>query len=74
MIMKINKIKMTKQFVLLIITCIMLSSCDILLEALFDSDDTSTDINIEDPFNRNGKKQKKVKKKLDEAYPSFGNK
>ena len=65
---------MIRQFVLLIITCMMLSSCDILLEALFDSDDTSTDIDIEDPFNRNGKKQKKVKKKLEEAYPSFGNK
>ena len=51
----------------------MLSSCDILLEAIFGSDETTTDVNIEDPFNRKGKKQKNVKKKLDEAYPSLGN-
>lgn len=57
----------------MVMTCMMLSSCDILLEAIFGSDQESTDINIEDPFNRNGKKQKKVKKKLDEAYPSLGN-
>ena len=65
--------KMIKQFVFLILTCMMLSSCDILLDAILGSDEKSTDINIEDPFNRNGKKQKKVKKKLDEAYPSLGN-
>ena len=65
--------KMIRQFVFLIITCMMLSSCDILLDAIWGSDEKSTDINIEDPFNRNGKKQKKVKKKLDEAYPSLGN-
>ena len=57
----------------MVMACMMLSSCDILLEAIFGSDQESTDINIEDPFNRNGKKQKKVKKKLDEAYPSLGN-
>lgn len=65
--------RMIRQFVFLIITCMMLSSCDILLDAIWGSDEKSTDINIEDPFNRNGKKQKKVKKKLDEAYPSLGN-
>ena len=65
--------KMVKQLVFLIITCMMLSSCDILLDVISGSDEKSTDINIEDPFNRNGKKQKKVKKKLDEAYPSLGN-
>lgn len=65
--------KMIKQFVFLILTCMMLSSCDILLEAIFGSDETTTDVNIEDPFDRKGKKQKKVKKKLDEAYPSLGN-
>ena len=62
-----------RNIIFMVMTCMMLSSCDILLEAIFGSDQESTDINIEDPFNRNGKKQKKVKKKLDEAYPSLGN-
>ena len=65
--------KTIRNIIFMVMTCMMLSSCDILLEAIFGSDQESTDINIEDPFNRNGKKQKKVKKKLDEAYPSLGN-
>lgn len=65
--------RMIRNIIFMVMLCMMLSSCDILLGAFLSSDQESTDINIEDPLNRNGKKQKKVKKKLDAAYPSLGN-
>lgn len=65
--------KTIRNIIFMVMACMMLSSCDILLEAFLGSNQEPTDINIEDPFNMNGKKQKKVKKKLNEAYPSLGN-
>ena len=74
--------RMIRQYILLVIACMMLSSCETLLELLItkaiDPDAEVTDNDSEKALweveGRKEKKKKKVKEKLEEAYPSFGNK